>query len=292
MKATTLALIMAAKAIFERDRPLVLSLRQLYYQLVVAKQVTNSPKSYKMVGRAMVRARKEGIIPWEWMEDRLRRPRAPQMWPTVGSYLRAVRHSFRADIWEFQPRLTEVWIEKEALAGIFQTELYELGMTLNVGRGYDSLDSIRNAALRYRHWAEHRSEIEGQTIRTDQCTVLYYGDWDPSGADMDRSLKERLNYFGAYPHIIRCAITPDDIERYNLPPDPTKTTDSRSPAFIALHGRVSSVELDALPVRVLRARIQSEAARRIDRVALQAARDVETEAQVIIDRAIGMAGDG
>ena len=56
------------------------------------------------------------------------------------------------------------------------------GVTLNVGRGFDGWDSIRNAAARY--YGRHE---DGRDV-----TVLYFGDFDPSGEDMVRSLRERL----------------------------------------------------------------------------------------------------
>ena len=49
--------------------------------------------------------------------------------------------------------------------------------------------------------------------------ILYFGDFDPSGEDMVRSLPERL---GSYPEIVKCALTFDDVERYDLPSDFTK----------------------------------------------------------------------
>ena len=62
-------------------------------------------------------------------------------------------------------------------------------MTLNVGRGYDGWDSIHNAADRL----------------TDGDAVLDFGDFDPSGEDMVRNLRDRLSFFGSCPEIIKCA---------------------------------------------------------------------------------------
>jgi hypothetical protein len=290
MRGTTRAIILACREELRRHRPM--TVRQLYYQMVVQKVLPNSQSSYKMVVRAMVRARQEGMIPWDWIEDRLRRPRGPSMWRTIEEYLETVKHAFRADIWEWQPRYCEFWLEKEALAGIFEGELREYGVTLNVGRGYDGWSSLKNAAARYRAWAERRSEIEGEEIGTDRVTIVYAGDQDPSGQDMVRSLEERLNFFDVWPKVIKSCVTPEDIEYYNLPPDPTKTTDSRAPAFIAQYGAVSSVELDALPVEVLRQKIRDDLAANIDQQALSYARDLEEEVRLVMDRAVDLARGG
>jgi hypothetical protein len=104
--------------------------------------------------------------------------------------------------------------------------------------------------------------------------VLYFGDFDPSGEDMVRSLRERLAFFESSPEIIKCALTDDDVTRYSLPPDFTKKTDTRRAAFVAKYGD-RCVELDALPVDVLSERIVSEVEARIDLQALEAVRQQE-----------------
>ena len=109
----------------------------------------------------------------------------------------------------------------------------------------------------------------------DVC-ILYFGDFDPSGEDMARSLRERLAFFGAQPDMTKCALTAEDIERYNLPPTFAKKTDSRAAAFIAEHGDVS-VELDALPVQVLRQRIVQEVESQMDLEALEGARELQEQ---------------
>ena len=165
-------------------------------------------------------------------------------------------------MWTNQPGYVECWLEKDALSGIFEDTLSPYGITLNVGRGYDGWDSIHNAAQRYR---------EGGST-----TVLYFGDFDPSGEDMVRSLRGRLGFFQSSPEIIKCALTDDDVTRYNLPPDMTKATDTRRAAFIAKFGD-RCVELDALPVNVLRERILAEVESRMDLTALEVVRHQETD---------------
>ena len=71
---------------------------------------------------------------------------------------------------------------------------------------------------------------------------------------MARSLRERLAFFGAEPVLIKIALAAENIERYNLPPDPAKLADTRSAAFIKAYDDVS-VGLDALPVDVPQERI-------------------------------------
>ena len=97
---------------------------------------------------------------------------------------------------------------------------------------------------------------------------------------MLRSLRERLAYFGTSPQIEKVAITKKDIIDYQLPPDVTKPTDTRRAGFVATCGD-NAVELDALPVQVLRKRIREAVERYVDREAL-----AEVKAQEDGDKAI------
>ncbi|MDQ3257041.1 MAG: hypothetical protein M3R15_24640 [Acidobacteriota bacterium] len=253
-----------------------MTVRQVYYQLVARQVLPNKVTMYQAVSELLRDARKSGDIPWEWIEDRLRRPRTVGMWSDLSAFAETVRRAYRRDVWTTQPNYIEVWLEKDALSGIFEDVLRDYGVTLNVGRGFDGWDSIRNAGNRY--------------IEHGGVTILYFGDFDPSGEDMVRSLRERIDEYLEIAdepfgdgivdvEIIKCALTAADIARYNLPSDFAKKTDSRAKKFIAKHGDVS-VELDALPVAVLRDRLQSEVAERLDLDALEKVKETEDAERV------------
>lgn len=246
-----------------------MTVRQVYYRLVATQIIANTRTQYKAVCRALVAARQEGSIPWHRIEDRLRRPRKVPMWGSVSQYAVSARHWYRRDVWLTQPHLVEVWLEKDALSGIFESILQPFGVTLNVGRGYDGWSSINQAAMRYLRW-------KGAT------TILYFGDFDPSGRDMVRSLIDRISFFGTSPNLKISAILKSDIETYNLPPDFTKSTDSRQAAFVAKHGDIS-VELDALPIQVLRRRIREAIEAHMDLDALEETTEREALDQERID---------
>jgi hypothetical protein len=259
-----------------------MTVRQVYYQLVSRQVIKNERAMYQAVSDLLVQARKDGTIPWDWIEDRLRRPRTVSMWSDLSAFAQTALRAYRRDVWATQPQYVEVWLEKDALSGIFEDVLAEYGVTLNVGRGFDGWDSIRNAGDRY---AEHGG-----------ATILYFGDFDPSDEDMVRSLRERIDEYltGSDDpfdiagnsfvdvEIIKCALNPDDIARYRLPPAFAKKSDSRAAKFIARHGDVS-VELDALPIDVLRERIIAEVEGRLDLAALAQVRvQEETERERLV----------
>jgi hypothetical protein len=252
MHAKSIEILQQAQAILSAYHPM--TVRQVYYQLVSRQVIDNTRSQYQMVSKLLVKARQEEFIPWNWIEDRLRKPRGVPMWDDLNSFAESVLYSYRRDIWAEQPTYFEFWLEKDALSGIFEDVLGEYGITLNVGRGYDGWSSIRNAAARFG---------DG-----DGVTVLYYGDFDPSGEDMVRSLRERRAFFGCEPEIVKCALTKDDVIRYNLPPDYTKKTDTRTAAFVDKYGDMA-VELDALPADVLETSIRKNVERYLDMDALE-----------------------
>jgi hypothetical protein len=102
-------------------------------------------------------------------------------------------------------------------------------------------------------------------------------------------IRERLADQGARPQIVKCALTFADIERYELPADFTKASDTRSAAFVAKWGDVL-VELDALPIDVLRKRIVTEIECRMDLAALQRVKAVQEEQRQRLVQALGAIG--
>lgn len=193
------------------------------------------------------------------------------MWADLADFAKTAVNAYRRDVWVDQPGYVEAWLEKDALSGIFEAVLRPYGVTLNVGRGYDGWDSIHNAAVRFG---------DG-----DGVVVLYFGDFDPSGEDMVRSLAERLAFFDCRPEIVKCALTMADVRQYNLPPDFTKATDTRRAAFVEKWGDVS-VELDALPPDVLQAKLTAEVKSRLDLDALAAVKAQEAEDKARLHEAL------
>lgn len=240
MHKKTFRLIERAYDILLQYNPM--TLRQVYYQLVARQTIENKRSEYQRLSNALVKARKGKMIPWEWIEDRVRQPRVVSMWHDLPDFIETVKRAYRKDIWNKQPTYTEVWLEKDALSGIFADITQKYGVTLVVGRGYNSWSAYKEAELRFR---EQRRPV----------SILYFGDFDPSGEDIVRALEDSLNFFGTSLKIEKVALKKKDIIDYNLPSDFTKRTDTRSTAFIEKHGDLA-VELDALPLPVLQQKIR------------------------------------
>jgi hypothetical protein len=115
------ALLDAAYDILAEGNPM--TVRQVYYQLVARQLIPNNRSQYQAVSNLLVDARKSGVVPWEWVEDRNRRPRTVGMWGDLDDFILTVRAAYRRDVWQDQSHQVEAWLEKDALSGIFEDAL-------------------------------------------------------------------------------------------------------------------------------------------------------------------------
>ena len=242
-----------------------ITVRQLYYQLVAKQIIQNNLNSYKRLDSILSDARKNGSLDFSAFVDRIRRPIKTSSWLDLKDFILSVKNSYHKDKWENQENYVEVWLEKDALAGIFEPITKKYDINLAIGRGYQSLSSLNDAARRF--------------PKDKEIHVLYFGDFDPTGLDIPRSAEKNLNdHFGLYPTFEKLALTKADIDQYKLPPAPAKPTDSRTHAFVKVHGDIA-VELDALPPDVLVERIEGNIIKYLD--INQFKKDLHTEKEEI-----------
>lgn len=212
-----------------------LTLRQLYYQFVARDYLPNSQRTYKQLGSTIDRARKAGLIDWAYIVDRTRNLMGLPIYDSPAALIDELESSFHMDLWVGQEFRVEVWVEKEALAGVVARAANSRGVDYFSCRGYVSQSELHAAALRHREY-----ERAGQSV-----VVIHLGDHDPSGIDMTRDMQERLRLFGARTQVRRIALNLDQIVQYEPPPNPAKLSDSRAKGYIRSFG-ASSWELDAL----------------------------------------------
>lgn len=206
----------------------------------------NSDLNYKWLGDLMNDARLAGRVDWNHLQDVTRSLRDLAHWDSPSQIMDAVASQYRTDRWDIQGSRVEVWIEKDALLGVIQGVCNANDVPYFSCRGYTSQTAMWQAAQRLKRIEEHQDVI-----------ILHLGDHDPSGIDMTRDIRDRLNLFGAFPDVRRIALTMDQVEQYDPPPNPAKITDSRSGAYIDEYGD-ESWELDALDPAVMTALIQGE----------------------------------
>jgi hypothetical protein len=226
-----------------KETGLRLSVRQIYYQLASRKYISlDSRKSYRAVQRLMAKLRYEGAIPYNWVVDRTRQPIDVSSWNGTTDFFETVREAYRKSLWQSQPDYVELWLEKDALSGFFSPITSKFQVRLMVGRGFSSISFLYEASM--------------DLIQVKKPIYVYFfGDHDPSGRLIESKVIDSLQRHGVHvANFERIAILPEDIERYNLPPNPAKATDPRYRRFVEKYGE-QAVELDALPPVVLRERI-------------------------------------
>jgi hypothetical protein len=242
----------------EAEHPM--TVRQAFYRAVSCGLIEKTEAEYKQtVCRLLVEMRRDGTIPFDYIADNTRWMRKPDTYGSKEEMLRLTAQTYRRAIWNDQDAYVEIWLEKEALAGVVVDVTAEWDVPLMVTRGYPSLSYIHAAAC----------TISAQ----DKPAWLYYfGDHDPSGVDIPRAVNKGLRELAPDADIIfkRVAVLPEHIEEFNLLTRPTKKSDSRSKAF-----KGESVEVDAIPPDSLREMVRSCIERHVDDDVLARTRRVE-----------------
>jgi hypothetical protein len=240
-------LVTRVRAIIAEYSGMRLTLRQIYYRLVAAQVFPNRISSYKGLSDVLARAREDRQIPWNAIEDRTREMHeghgedrtAGEHFRLFWNYVKDMDTRYEMPKWWKQPKRVFCVLEKEALFEVFRQITDAEGVDLIPLRGYSSVTLLHDFANRMR--MENGTDLQ----------VLYFGDYDPSGTDIERVCEEKLREYGADFDIIRVAITREQIDEFDIPPAPAKDTDSRTVGFEAEHGEAIQVELDAIEPRAL-----------------------------------------
>ena len=219
-------------------RGITMTLRQLYYQLVAGGAIPNNLKAYKHLTSLVTDARYAGLVDWDSIEDNLRKPRIPTTFEDIPDILNATISSYKLDWWKEMKTYVELFTEKDALSSILGPLAAKHRIPFQVNRGYASASSMYEASKRF-------LGKQGKNL-----VILYLGDHDPSGLDMVRDIEERIAEFCVTVEIKHVGLTWQQIDRYHLPPNPAKISDSRAAAYIEEHGN-ESWEVDALPPDVM-----------------------------------------
>jgi len=256
---------------------LTLTLRQLYYQLVSRNIILNAERAYKNLSSLVSDARLAGYIDWDAIEDRIRVPSVPTEFKDLGELVDAALYSYRLPRWVDQKYYVELWVEKDALAGVLRPLAKKYHVTLMVNRGYSSQSAMYESSRRF-------LENDGKS-----GVLLYLGDFDPSGEDMVRDIKERMEMFGVDLAVVKVALTLDQVRVYNPPPNPAKRKDPRSKEFIKKYG-ASSWEVDALPPtelnRIIEAAMKSLVDARKMKLVVKMEEDDKTRLQEAVQKII------
>jgi len=251
--------------IVEPQQPM--TVRQVFYQAVVRGYVEKTEQGYRFIQQDLQKMRyryvdkleqgcnpeemdsaemrNEDILPLDWIYDTSRTARGSQ-----GGRNESVREFLESlpdripdmhfiDLLAEHDFSIQVWLEKEALAGIVEDAMSGWHIPLYAARGYSSTSFLYEAA----------QDLE----RKDRpARIFHFGDFDPSGQNAIETIQRDLPRLApkTAQHGIDfriVAVTPAQIENLRLPTRYTKDTDTRAKK----HGPIS-VELDAIEPNVLR----------------------------------------
>jgi hypothetical protein len=245
------------------------TLRGLFYRLVSRAIVPKTEAAYKgLVGRLTVRMRRAGGLPYDWLADNTRWMRKPASHSSLESCLRRTAETYRRSLWDAMPAYVEVWLEKDALAGVLYNVTSQWDVPLMVTRGYPSLSYLFEAA-------------EAIKAKQKPTYIYYLGDFDPSGVDIPRRVEADLRQLAPAASIVfqRVAVLDYQIDEWQLQTRPTKRTDSRARGF-----GPRSVEVDAIPSRTLRSLVEGHIARHVDVEQLKVLEAAEGSERDILER--------
>lgn len=229
-----------------------LTLRQIHYRLVSGYEYPNTNSAYTQLSKQLVKARENGDIDETRIEDRSREFLGGDY--PFDSLEDFVTYRFETfldspnyyarKVWTNQPEYVVVWIEKDALSRVVSTIADRYNIVTCPSRGYTSYTYIMEALAKL---------PEDKPI-----TFLHFADHDPSGLDMTRDLANRISRYSDLDITVeRIALNYDQVQHYELPPNPTKTADPRAASYVAEYGN-ECWELDAIDPEELQ-RMVSEA---------------------------------
>jgi hypothetical protein len=227
--------------VLKDDYPM--TVRGVFYQLVKGHVVPKLESECKQtVGRLLLQMRRNGIVPYDWISDNIRWMRKPRTWSSMESAARHTAQTYRRDLWANQHAYVEIWVEKDALAGVILEETEPWDVPLMVSRGFASESYLYECA-------QHIKAIKKPAY------LYYFGDHDPSGVRIDPAIRRHLERMAPTSeiHFERVAVLPEQIEEFDLPTRPTKTGGTHAKGFAG-----ESVDLDAIAAGTIRQMVKDK----------------------------------
>ena len=191
--------------------------------------------------------------------------RKPTSYNSIDDLLSELSTGYRRNYWQDVDDYVEIWIEKDALAGVVYPITEEYDVPLMVARGYTS-----------ETFAFESISARGNDPRNYH--VYYFGDFDRSGRDAAHSLEEKLERFAA--ELLQCccnvifeqvAITQEQIRALRLPTRPHKRKTAADRAW----PHDFACELDAMPPDILRSLVRDSIERHLPLHKLELAKITE-----------------
>lgn len=255
---------LAVLEIFQEEKPR-LTVRRIYYALTVRNVIPKTDAGYRQTCYLLAKMRRSGALPYGWIADNTRWQRKPTTYRGLGAALERWQEAYRRDLWANQADYIEIWIEKDALAGVINPITSQYDVPLMVARGYSSMSFLYDAA-------EDIKRVEKPVF------IYHFGDFDASGMDAAEKIQEGLASHGAQFHFERLAITPEQVETLSLATRPNKAKDPRARNWKYDY----ACELDAMPTPILRNLVETCIHWHIDSNELKAELEIQAQEQKVL----------
>ncbi len=227
-----------------------LTIRQVYYQLVVKQYIQNNRSEYVYFDKCLTEARQKDLTLASYFDDRTRkivnksdeaydRDTFSEIINYKLNWVKTSRPFVLFDKNNMQPKICVILLEKDALASVFEQAMQSFGGILVICRGFNSFTQLYELSKIVKN---NKKEIN----------VYCFTDFDDSGLLIQNNFLNQMRKYlkVKFDNVLRIALTKEQIESYELPQNPTKKTTHKNmnlPYF---------VELDALNPNVLTTMIQ------------------------------------
>jgi hypothetical protein len=155
------------------------TVRTTFYRLHSKGLIPNTKSSYTSLDRATVHAREDGRLPMDCFADNSRhivgdfnevyyKPNE-----FIDSYLNYIKdipeeYSNYVPRWYKQPEYVEVWTEKDAMVGTFQSILQEKHVKIVPNRGFTSWTLLYECMKNLKKWKD-----EGKNIHVLNTNIIF-----------------------------------------------------------------------------------------------------------------------
>ena len=182
------------------------SVRNIYYRLIdptFPVSINKGMGEYERVSRWLTEMREAGEIPFEAITDGTRAAQVNSSY-SYGTYIDNLACHFLPNLWAGAETRCLVICESRSLSGMLDAVCRQYKVDLAVSGGFSSLT--------FRH------DVCEQLSCNEHSTVIYIGDYDPSGlAITDNWFDSLSTYVETEFDFARLAITEAQIREYDLP---------------------------------------------------------------------------
>ena len=288
----TVKLIMQVKEVLEEYRAyLPMTARQIFYRLVGVYSYPKTESAYGRLTEHLVRARRAGMIPFEHIRDDGISLMAHAHYADENAFFKRVNDmgkAYKRDKLANQKKDVRVYCEAAGMIPQLAKVCESYSIPVYSCSGFDSLSG------KYELKEACKTAFTYQGRKT---VVLHLGDYDPSGESIfNDGLVEDIHAFLAKdviskePHEVavfeRVALKGEHVERFNLPTEPPKATDSRTKNW---QGE-EACQLEALPPDVLSSLLDATIKTYLNLAVLERDQKAEEEERRRITKALPAGG--